>query len=193
MAPFEEKPVNGEYVANPVHSPSDVSPSVLHKQLNWTNLTLIHICTNLGNPPKYLKDLQNSLNAIQSSLDNLNIPATEHIEIHQGAGDVSDASEDSQNEESSDVILQKPNLAPPAFPTLGSIPGTSSPTLWKRPPFGSNRGFGGRYSEHFVGRSFGTSGGFQSSGLSSPPTRVKLHPCHLERRPSNTMTSASWL
>lgn len=70
-------------MANPVNSPSDLSPSVLHKQLNWTNQTLIHICTNnLGNLPKYLKDLQNSLNAIQSSLDNLNIPATEHIEIN---------------------------------------------------------------------------------------------------------------
>jgi len=82
MAPFEEITVNGEYVANPVHSPSDVSPSVLHKQLNLINLSLIHICTNLGNLPKYLKDLQKSLNAIQSSFDNLNRPATEHIERH---------------------------------------------------------------------------------------------------------------
>lgn len=63
MAPFEEITVNGEYVANQVHSSEDVSPSVLHKQLSWTNLTLIHIYTNLGNLPKYLKDLQNCLNA----------------------------------------------------------------------------------------------------------------------------------
>lgn len=48
MPPFEKMTVNGEYVANPVHSPSDVSPSVLHKQLNRTNL---------GNLPKYLKGL----------------------------------------------------------------------------------------------------------------------------------------